>query len=253
MSAKRITAEVCSQEKLAEGIYSMWLSCGEVADEAKPGQFISVFCKDNSRRLGRPISICEIDREQHRLRIVYRISGKGTEEFSRLTPSEEVIILGPLGNGYDRLEGNAVLVGGGIGIPPMVELAKQMKGEVTVVVGYRSSDMFLKEDLEKYARVVIATEDGSVGTKGTVIDAMKAEGVTGDFMCACGPTPMLRALQGFAEELNMDAWFSLEERMACGIGVCLGCAVPIKSGDGFTYKRVCKDGPVFNSKEVLFK
>lgn len=253
MSAKRIIASVLCQEKLADGIYSMWLSCPDVAIQAKPGQFISLFCKDNLRRLGRPISICEIDKENGRLRIVYRVAGKGTEEFSHLEAGEEITILGPLGNGYDKLEGDAILVGGGIGIPPMLELAKQMKGNVTVVVGYRNNQLFLKEEFDKYAKVVIATDDGSVGTHGTVIDAMKAEGVNGDFICACGPTPMLKALNAYADEQGLEAYFSLEEKMACGIGVCLGCAVAIKTDDGFTYKRVCKDGPVFNRKEIMFK
>lgn len=253
MSAKRIVATVCSQERLAEGIYSLWLSCGDVAAEAKAGQFVSLFCKDSTRRLGRPLSICEIDREQKRLRIVYRVAGKGTAEFSHLRPADEITVMGPLGNGYDRPEGNVIVVGGGIGVPPMLELAKEVKGNVTAVLGYRDSNLFLKEDLEKYARVVIATEDGSVGTKGTVIDAMKAQGVKGDILCACGPTPMLKALQKFTDEQGMEAWFSLEERMACGIGICLGCAVAVKTEDGYTYKRVCKDGPVFNSKEIIFK
>lgn len=253
MSAKRIVATVCSQERLAEGIYSLWLSCGDVAAQAKAGQFVTLFCKDGTRRLGRPLSICEIDREQLRLRIVYRVAGKGTTEFSHLHPMDEITVMGPLGNGYDRLEGDVIVVGGGIGIPPMLELAKEVKGNVTAVLGYRDSSLFLKEDLEKYARVVIATEDGSVGIRGTVIDAMKAQGITGDILCACGPTPMLKALQKFTEEQGIEALFSLEERMACGIGICLGCAVAIKTEDGYTYKRVCKDGPVFNRKEIIFK
>lgn len=253
MSAKRIVATVCSQELLAEGIYSLWLSCGDVAAEARAGQFVSIFCKDSTRRLGRPLSICEIDREKKRLRIVYRVAGKGTAEFSHLRPTDEITVMGPLGNGYDKLEGDVIVVGGGIGVPPMLELAKEVKGNVTAVLGYRDSSLFLKEDLEKYARVVIATEDGSVGTKGTVIDAMKAQGITGDILCACGPAPMLKALQKFTDEQDMEAWFSLEERMACGIGICLGCAVAVKTEDGYTYKRVCKDGPVFNSKEIIFK
>jgi len=246
-------ASVFEQQKLAEGIYSMWLVCGEIAAEARPGQFVELYCKDSERKMGRPISICEADKERGLIRIVYRIAGAGTKEFSGLNASDEITVFGPLGNGYDRLNGNAILVGGGIGVPPMLELAKQTKGNVTVVLGYRDAQMFLKEDFEKYAKVVIATEDGSYGTKGTVIDAMKKENVTGDYLCACGPTPMLKALQQYAEAEGLETYLSLEERMICGIGICLGCAVAIKTEDGFTYKRVCKDGPVFRGKEIMFK
>ena len=252
MSAKRIPASVYKQEPLARGIYSMWLSCETIAHEAQPGQFVILYCKDETRKLGRPISICEIDRSKGRLRLVYRVAGKGTEEFSQLRPSDTITVLGPLGNGYGNLRGDVLLVAGGIGIPPMLELAKQLPGHVTAVLGYRDSQMFLKEDFEKYAKVIIATEDGSFGTKGNVLDAMGAEAVTGDVICACGPKPMLRALKAYAQEKHIEAWMSLEEKMACGIGICLGCAVPIRTEDGFTYKRVCKDGPVFNSKEIIF-
>lgn len=252
MSAKRIPACVYKQEPIARGIYSMWLSCEPIAHEAQPGQFVILYCKDETRKLGRPISICEIDSSKGRLRLVYRVAGKGTEEFSQLRPSDTITVLGPLGNGYGNLRGDVLLVAGGIGIPPMLELAKQLTGHVTAVLGYRDSQMFLKEDFEKYAKVIIATEDGSFGTKGNVLDVMGAEAVTGDVICACGPKPMLRALKAYAQEKHIEAWMSLEEKMACGIGICLGCAVPIRTEDGFTYKRVCKDGPVFNSKEIIF-
>lgn len=252
MSAKRKEAVVISQRCLANGIYSMWISCDDIAEEARPGQFVILYCKDQTRKLGRPISICEIDKNEKMIRIVYRVAGKGTEEFSKLAANEIITILGPLGNGYELMDGHAVLVAGGIGIPPMLELAKQLPGEVTAVLGYRDSQMFLKEDFEKYAEVVIATEDGSQGTKGNVLDAIHQLNISGDFICSCGPKPMLKALSSYASENNMEAWMSLEEKMACGIGVCLGCAVPIRTGDGFVYKRVCKDGPVFNSKEIIF-
>lgn len=252
MSAKRKNALIVTQTAVAAGIYSMWMNCGDIADEARPGQFIILYCKNQTRKLGRPISICEINKKDKMIRIVYRVAGKGTEEFSHLSPGDEITILGPLGNGYEMLDGNAVLVAGGIGIPPMLELAKQLPGKVTVVLGYRNSQMFLKEDFEKYANVIIATEDGSQGEKGNVLDALRNQKITGDFICSCGPKPMLKALAQYAQAHDMEAWMSLEEKMACGIGVCLGCAVPIRTEDGFVYKRVCKDGPVFNSKEIIF-
>ncbi len=262
MSAIRITAMVCEQKKLAPDIYSMWISCGQIAKEALPGQFVILYCKDSARKLGRPISICEIDREKNRLRMVYRVAGKGTEEFSKWKEQEKITVFGPLGNGYGAamdfaenvtpVSRHGILVAGGIGIPPMLELAKQLPGKVTAVLGYRDSDMFLKEDMEKYADVWIATEDGSYGTKGNVLDVLRQENISGDFICACGPKPMLKALQGYAEEKEKNAWMSLEEKMACGIGVCLGCAVPIRTDNGIEYKRVCKDGPVFQGKEIVF-
>ncbi len=252
MSAKRINAKVISKECLSLGIYSMWIACGSVAKEAIPGQFILLYCKDQTRKLGRPISICEIDDLKGELRVVYRVVGKGTEEFSKLQPGEEITMMGPLGNGYTQLQENAILVAGGIGIPPMLELAKQLPGKKTIILGYRDAQLFLKEEFEAYGDVIVATEDGSVGTRGNVLDAIKEHQAEGDVLYACGPKPMLRALSQYADEQHLNAWFSLEEKMACGIGICLGCAVPIRTPDGFTYKRVCKDGPVFQSKEIIF-
>ena len=253
MSAKMMTVPVISQECLSEGVYSMWLAVGDMAEEAKPGQFISVYSKDRSRVLPRPISICEVDAENGRLRIVYRVVGAGTDEFSKLAAGDDIRVMGPLGNGFFLKDKKAILVAGGIGIPPMLELAKQLNCEKTIVVGYRDNQTFLKEDLEQYGTVVIATEDGSVGTKGNVIDAIKAEGVTGDVIYSCGPTPMLRALKGYASDQQIECQISLEEKMACGIGACLACVCKSKDADHHTRvhnKRICKDGPVFYAEEV---
>lgn len=253
MSSKMVTVPVISQEALSEGIYSMWLSVGELAAEVKPGQFISVYSKDKSRLLPRPISICEVEASEGKLRIVYRVAGAGTDEFSKLQAGDDVRIMGPLGNGFYKKDKKAILVAGGIGIPPMLQLAKELDCEKTIVVGYRDAKTFLKEDLEKYGQVVIATEDGSVGTKGNVIDAMKAQGVTGDVIYSCGPTPMLRALKNYALEQGIECQISLEERMACGIGACLACVCKSKEKDHHTNvnnKRICKDGPVFYAEEV---
>lgn len=253
MSSKMITVPVISQECLCEGVYSMWLNVGDLAQEAKPGQFISVYSKDKSRVLPRPISICEIEPEEGKLRIVYRVVGAGTEEFSHLKAGDDVRIMGPLGNGFFMKDKKAILVAGGIGIPPMLQLAKQLDCEKTIVVGYRDAQTFLSAELAKYGTVVIATEDGSVGTKGNVIDAIKAEGVTGDVIYSCGPTPMLRALKNYAADTGIECQISLEEKMACGIGACLACVCKSKEVDHHTHvhnKRICKDGPVFCAEEV---
>ena len=253
MSAKMITVSVNSQKKLADGVYSMWLSVGTMADEAKPGQFISVYSNDSSRLLPRPISICEVDKEFRALRIVYRVVGEGTKEFSKLRAGQKVRIMGPLGNGFFLKDKRAILVAGGIGIPPMLELAKNLDCEKTIVVGYRDAQTFLSDELSSYGDVVIATEDGSVGTKGNVLDAIRENQVTGDVIYACGPTPMLRALKTYAAEKHIECQISLEEKMACGIGACLACVCKSKEKDSHTNvhnMRICKDGPVFYAEEV---
>ena len=256
MAKVKIKSTVAEQKKLAEGIYSMWLQAEEIAVQAKPGQFISVYSNDKSRVLPRPISICEIDREQGKLRIVYRVVGKGTEEFSKALAGDTFEILGPLGNGFplEKAKGKRVLmVGGGIGVPPMLQTAKEAEAEAVIVSGYRNNDLFLKEELENAGSLYIATEDGSVGTKGNVLDAIRENDIQADVMFACGPTPMLRALKQYAEEKNMPCWISMEEKMACGIGACLACVCQSKDVDAHSHvhnKRICKDGPVFLSTEV---
>ena len=234
----------------------MWIEAAEIAEQTRPGQFISVYCKDNSRILPRPISVCEIDKEKGALRIVYRIAGKGTDEFSHMQAGDTVDIMGPLGNGFpmEEAKGKRIfLMGGGIGIPPMVQTAKEAEAEITVIAGYRNSEIFLKEELEKAGKLVVATEDGSVGTKGNVMDAIRENNLEADVIFACGPTPMLRAIKKYAEEKNILCYLSMEEKMACGIGACLACVCKSKEKDSHSHvhnKRVCKDGPVFLSTEV---
>jgi len=246
------TAVILSQEQIGEDIYSLWIQTKKIAKEAVPGQFISVYCRDASRMLPRPISICELDQEQGRLRMVYRVAGAGTAEFAGYKAGEELKVMGPLGNGFPLKAKKALLVGGGIGVPPMLELAKQLPGEKTLVMGYRS-ETYLEPELAAAAPLYIATEDGSKGTSGNVLDAIRANGLTAEVLYACGPTPMLRALKAYAEERGMEAWISLEERMACGIGACLACVCRSKDVDEHTHvknKRICKEGPVFNAQEV---
>lgn len=248
-------AVITEQKEIATDIYSMWLQTDQIAAEAVPGQFLSVYSNDGSRMLPRPISICEVDKEQGRLRLVYRIAGKGTLEFSGYQTGDTLEIVGPLGNGFPLDKGyeKVFLIGGGIGVPPMVELSRQLPGEKQIVVGYRNSELFLKEELEQNGVVYVATEDGSVGTKGNVLDAIRENGLQADAMFACGPTPMLRALKAYAAEAGMDCYLSLEERMACGVGACLACVCKSMDVDAHTHvknKRICKDGPVFAAEEI---
>jgi dihydroorotate dehydrogenase electron transfer subunit len=256
MAKLKMKSTVIEQKMIADGICSMWLDAKEVAVQAKPGQFISVYSNDKSRVLPRPISICEIDREKGTLRIVYRVVGKGTEEFSKAEAGDSFEILGPLGNGFpiEEAKGKKVLmIGGGIGVPPMLQTAKEIEGEAIIVSGYRNQDLFLKEELESAGTLFIATEDGSVGTKGNVVDAIRENQIEADMMFACGPKPMLRALKNYALEKGIPCWISMEERMACGVGACLACVCKSKDVDSHSHvhnKRVCKDGPVFLSTEV---
>ncbi len=247
------TATVLSQREIAAGIYDMWIGTS-LAAEAGPGQFLCVYTKDKSALLPRPISICEAGKEA--LRIVYRAAGAGTREFSGYKEGDSIEIMGILGNGFPFAEGmgkRAFLIGGGIGIPPLLELAKRLKGEKQVILGYRDSQLFLKEDLEEYGAVYIASEDGSAGTKGNVMDAIAGNGLEGDVIFACGPIPMLRAVKAYAAEHHIKAYISLEERMACGVGACLGCIAKTTEVDTHSHvhnARVCTDGPVFEAGDV---
>ncbi len=207
----KLTAKVVSQEALTDDICSMWIQADEIAKAAKPGQFISVYTKDKSKVLPRPISLCEIDKEQGRLRIVYRVVGAGTKEFSAYQAGDDIEIMGPLGNGFPLKEKKAFLIGGGIGIPPMLELAKNLNCEKQMVLGYRDV-LFLNDEFEQYGRVYAATEDGSAGTKGNVIDAIRENGLDAEIIYACGPTPMLRALKAYAAEHGMECWLSWKKR-----------------------------------------
>lgn len=244
---------IISQKEIAAGIYDMWLQTEEIATYAKAGQFVSVYCNDGTKLLPRPISICEINKAGKAIRLVYRVAGGGTEEFSRMHEGEKLRILGPLGNGFPLGEKSAFLIGGGIGIPPMLELAKELHCEKQIVAGYRNNELFLADELKKYGEVTIATEDGSVGTKGNVLDAIRANGLKADVIYACGPTPMLRALKEYAAENHIECFISMEERMACGIGACLACVCKSNETDSHTNvhnKRICKEGPVFRAEDV---
>lgn len=281
-------AVVVDQNALGSGIYDLTLKTTNIAKAAKAGQFVSVYSNDKSKLLPRPISLCGIDRDEDTIRLVYRVTGEntGTEEFSKLVMGDKIRILGPLGNGFTVEPGKkAFLVGGGIGVPPMLQLAKdinsgvvqttgavdtntQEKGQteekqinghgkkicdMNIIMGYRDENTFLLDEFKEQADSFVATEDGSVGTKGNVIDAIKENGLEADVIYACGPMPMLRALKAYAMEHDMECYVSMEERMACGIGACLACVCKTKDKDAHSNvnnKRICKEGPVFNAKEV---
>lgn len=248
---------------VAEGIYSLSLRypAGRAPKEVLPGQFVGLYPPDASALLMRPISICRWNPELRTLRLVFRAAGKGTHALSRLQLGDQVQMLGILGNGYDveQMRGKRVLLlGGGIGIPPMVQLSASLReagaAEITAAMGYRSSDLFLTQEFGEPAdRLLIATEDGSVGTRGNVLDAVRAAGVQAEVICACGPMPMLRAVKAYAQETGAKCFLSLEERMACGVGACLGCVVKTTKVDAHSKvnnTRVCTEGPVFDAEDV---
>jgi dihydroorotate dehydrogenase electron transfer subunit len=256
-------ARVISQRALSDGIFDMWLET-PIAKDVKAGQFVGVFPVNKATLLPRPISICEVDAERSAIRLVYRVVGSGTAEFALYQPDDYIMILGPLGNGFplDKAAGKrAVVIGGGIGVPPLLETAKRLSAmdgsdkpaSVSAVMGYRNSDTFLSDEFLNFAKLFIATEDGSVGTKGNVIDAMKNEAVPCDVIFACGPMPMLRGIKAYAEENGIKAYLSLEERMACGVGACLGCVCKTKKVDEHSHvnnARICTDGPVFDAEDL---
>ena len=252
MGAVKTTGKVREQQKLASDIYSLIVYVPEIAREAKAGQFVSVYSKDGANLLPRPISLCEIDKEEGAIRLVYRVVGKGTKEFSRLVSGDTIDVMGPLGNGFTLKDKRAILIGGGIGITHMVELAKELNCEKNIVLGFRD-ETFLLEDLEPRGEVYVASEDGKTGVKGNVIDAIQENEIEADMIYSCGPIPMLRGVKEFAARHEIKAQISMEEKMACGIGACLACVCQSKEVDGHSHvhnKRVCADGPVFDAEEI---
>jgi dihydroorotate dehydrogenase electron transfer subunit len=227
----------------------------ELAQDAKAGQFVGVYPKNSATLLPRPISICEVCEHKHGIRLVYRIVGSGTSEFATYQVGDSVSLLGMLGNGFpvDEAVGKrAFLIGGGIGIPPLLELAKAIT-KADIFLGYKDSQLFLADELKAYGNIHIATEDGSTGTHGNVMDAIDNSGLKPDIIMACGPLPMLRAIKGYAATQKIKAYLSLEERMACGVGACLGCVCGTTEVDHHSHvhnARICTEGPVFEAGYV---
>ncbi len=253
--------KVISTERLAEDIISMWIEAPQIAQNARAGQFVSIYCDSKSELLPRPISICDTDGQQA-FRIVFRVVGKGTGEFAEKKVGDMLRIIGPLGNGYDeytadyrdKSDKTALIIGGGIGIPPMLLLSKLLDCRKIIVLGYRDY-LFMQDDFAEYGDVIIASENGMCGIRGNVIDAVNAGGVSADVIYSCGPIPMLKGVRSYAESHNIPAYISLEEKMACGIGACLACVCKTNDVDGHSMvknKRICKDGPVFDAEEVDF-
>lgn len=229
--------------EMAPGIFDFTVLCPELAARAMPGQFAQILVHGHTLR--RPISICSIGRET--LRFVFQVRGSGTADLSKCQRGDTLDIFAPLGKGfpidYDK---HTLLVGGGIGVPPLLAVAQELGEDATVILGFRTDELVILEDdfLDTGAQVLIATDDGSYGHHGLVTDL--AEGLDFDVVMACGPAPMLRGAKALAKSRGAEGYLSLEQRMACGIGACLGCAVALTDENGGEYYgHVCKDGPVF--------
>ena len=255
MSIQRM-CRIEESRTLGEGLHSLTLSCGDMAREMRPGQFVHVACGAD-QLLRRPISLCTVSGDTFRL--VFQIKGAGTRYLAERKAGEQVDVLGPLGRGFDldRLGPRPVFVGGGIGVPPLLwgmQRVRQRGGEPRAVLGFRSRGaVILTEEFEREGACTITTDDGSFGRPGFVTDAL-AECLAGaSAVAACGPRVMLRAVAHLAKAAGVPCQVSLEERMGCGIGACLVCACALKGEAGQTrYGHVCKDGPVFDAEEVVW-
>ena len=244
---KQTVFEIVTNRPLTESVYEMTLK-GDTSAITRPGQFVELSLEDYFLR--RPISVCNY--EEGTLTLIYKVVGKGTAQMATLAAGTQIDTLTGLGNGFDTsIEHNhALLVGGGVGVPPLYRLARNLVAEgkkVSVVLGFNTAaEIFYREQFEALgAEVVVATADGSVGVKGFVTDAIAQSGIDADYFFSCGPLPMLRAL---TNALTIPGQISLEERMGCGFGICMGCSIQTVSGA----KRVCKEGPVFRKEEILW-
>jgi dihydroorotate dehydrogenase electron transfer subunit len=253
---KKEMCTIISHQEIAESIYEMTIK-GELTGEiASPGQFVHIKVSDSlDPLLRRPISISSYDKENRMLTMIYRKEGKGTTMLAEKKPGMELDVLGPLGNGFPVEEINngetALLVGGGIGVPPLYELSKQLKEKgvnVIHILGFQTkSAVFYKKEFEEIGETYIATVDGSYGIKGFVTDVISEKQIDFDILYTCGPTSMLKALeQRFPDK---KVYLSLEERMACAVGACFACVHQCTDGTG--YRKVCSDGPVFRAGEVI--
>lgn len=247
---------VIEKTTLAKNIYSLTVSAPDAAKATHAGQFATINAPGYSLR--RPISICEYSRSKGTLRFVFEIRGKGTEAISHVNIGENLDILAPLGNGFNVPDSarRVVLVGGGIGVPPLLALAKKLGERSTAILGFRDySRIILADEFEKYgANTAICTDDGSVGFNGMVTTPLDStlKNVGADLVCACGPIPMLKAIAKVCAENNVPCQVSMEQRMGCGVGACVVCSCMTVRNGNEHYARVCKDGPVFDAKEVRF-
>ncbi|RDV81679.1 dihydroorotate dehydrogenase electron transfer subunit [Ammonifex thiophilus] len=254
-------AEILSQRRLAPDIYRLELFAPRVAEQAQPGQFLMVRTSISlDPFLRRPLSVNAVDRRRGAVALLYRVVGRGTRLLAERKLGKRLNVVGPLGRGFTvPLSGPVVLVAGGLGIAPLfflAEVCRQRGNEVILFYGARSQEeLVLRRELESLGiKVFWATDDGSLGERGTVVELLKKKGLPPAApVYAAGPPPMLKALAAALKDMGREAEFSLEERMGCGVGACRGCAVKVREGKDFVYRRVCADGPVFKAGEVVWE
>ena len=236
--------KILLNERIAKDVYKMLLE-GDTSKITAPGKFINI--RLDGKFLRRPISVCDCD--ENTITIIYKVVGEGTKQMSELEEGTELDILTGLGNGYDISKSEKpLLIGGGVGVPPLYMLAKKLlvSGQKPVVIlGFNTKDeIFLKDEFKALGcETYVTTADGSYGIKGFVTDAM--DGIDYDYFYTCGPMPMFRAIEN---TVKTSGQYSFEERMGCGFGACMGCSCKTKYG----YKRICKDGPVLEREEIVW-
>lgn len=246
---------ITEKKAIAKDIFDLTVYCPEIAELAVPGQFVQAAA--DGFFLRRPISICDIDKKNSTIRLVFEVRGKGTQKLSELNADSLIDIIAPLGHGFTVLpEKKAVCIGGGIGTPPMLGIAKEYGNRAQVICGFRTAGMAVLQDDFKQAgcSVSLCTDDGTAGIHGFVTEPLKTrlENDKPDIIYACGPEAMLKNVVKLAQEYGVRTEVSLEQRMACGVGACLVCVCRTVCDGQEIFKHVCKDGPVFDAEEVAF-
>lgn len=249
-----VVGKILANEAINANVKRMVIEAPQIAEAAQPGQFVHVKKPDSVNFLRRPFSIADADRENGTITLIYRIVGKGTAEYAAMKVGEAFSILGPIGNGFALKDGRPLLIGGGVGIAPLIYLSRQLKDKkpILLIGGKNKDEVFWEKYLQEFAdKIYITTDDGSVGFKGFTVQLLPqilAENNI-EHIYTCGPNIMMESVAKLAHKHDIDCQVSLEKRMACGIGVCLGCTFE----DKLTGKRrkVCTEGPVFASKEVF--
>lgn len=250
--------KLVGKRSLRRGLFDYTIDCEQIARDAKPGQFVHVLCGGDTF-LRRPISICDVTEGRY-VRFVFEVRGKGTERLANASVGSMLDVLGPLGNGFDvtfpdsTADGDVILIGGGIGVFPLLNLARKLPESPIAMLGFRDAEnVVMADEFSRVCReVFVASDDGSAGYHGFVTDMLKNHVMSGKNVkraYVCGPKPMMKIAAEFCSENGIKCYISMEERMGCGVGACVTCTCTMKDG---SRKRVCKDGPVFNGAEVDF-
>lgn len=256
-----VKIKLLKKENLKKDILKFTCYSPEIANNSFPGQFIEIrVSKTYEPFLRRPISLYNVSKENNTIEFIFQVKGRGTEFLSEFEEGELIDVVGPLGESVFDIKNckNIAVIGGGIGIFPLYELAKRsiQQSNVNIYLGFRNKELVMLEDEFKKVstKLTITTDDGTYGENGYAIDYLKSDfdNMNIDGIFACGPLPMLQRVKEFAESKNVYCQLSLEQRMACGIGACMGCSVQLNTGDdSIKYARVCKEGPVFESKKII--